>query len=99
MPFINRNVCKTFELTCNGSMQNLSAVLGPQECSEVYIRSRTSVVIYDDPTRPTIGFPLSANEEITFRGINNLSVLSANGINGGKVYLRTQYYTSIPGAT
>jgi hypothetical protein len=97
MSFINRNVCKTFVLTCNGAMQNLSAVLGGQECSEVYIRSRTNVVIYDDPTRPTIGFPMSANEELTFRGITNLSALSATGDNGGKVYLRTQYYSSIPG--
>jgi hypothetical protein len=99
MPFINRNVCKTFELTCNGSVQNLSAVLGPQECSEVYIRSRTNVIIFDDLSRPSVGFPMSANEELTFRGITNLSSLSASGTNGGKVYLRTQYFTSIPGAT
>jgi hypothetical protein len=99
MPFINRNVCKTFELTCNGSVQNLSAVLGTQECSEIYIRSRTTVTIFDDLTRPTIGFPMIANEELTLRGITNLSSLSANGTNGGKVYIRTQYYTSIPGAT
>ena len=94
MAFINRNVCKTFVLTCNGSKQNLETVLGSQECSEVIIRPRVGVTIYDDPSRPTVGFGLSANEEMTFRGITNISNLSANGINGGLVYFRTQFFGS-----
>lgn len=94
MPFINRNVCKTFVLTCNGSKQNLGLVLGSQECSEVVIRPRTGVTIFDDPSRPNVGFGLSANEEMTFRGITNIDSLSASGTNGGLVYFRTQYFGS-----
>lgn len=94
MSFQNRNVCKTFVLTCNGSVQNLGTVLGSQECSEIIIRPRTSVTIYDDPSRPTVGFALIANEEMTFRGVTNIANLSANGVNGGLVYLRTQFFGS-----
>jgi hypothetical protein len=94
MPFINRNVCKTFVLTCNGSKQDLRTVLGSQECTEVVIRPRTGVTIFDDPSRPTVGFGLSANEEMTFRGITDVANLSATGINGGLVYLRTQFFGS-----
>ena len=94
MAFQNRNTCKTFVLTCNGSTQNLGIVLGSQECSEVVIRPRTAVTIYDDPTRPSIGFALIANEEMTFRGITNIANLSANGTNGGVVYFRTQFFGS-----
>jgi hypothetical protein len=94
MAFQNRNVCKTFVLTCNGAKQNLGVVLGSQECSEVVIRSRTAVTIHDDPTRPTVGFALSANEEMTFRGITNIADLSATGTNGGIVYFRTQFFGS-----
>lgn len=94
MPFINRNVCKTFVLTCNGAKQNLGLVLGSQECSEVIIRPRTAVTIFDDPSRPTVGFALIANEEMTFRGINNIANLSATGTDQGLVYLRTQFFGS-----
>jgi hypothetical protein len=94
MPFINRNVCKTFVLTCNGNKQNLETVFGSQECTEVIVRPRTMVFIYDDPNRPTVGFQLSANEEMTFRGINNIANLSATGANGGTVYFRTQFFGS-----
>lgn len=96
MPFYNRNICKTFKLTCTGSMQNLSAVLGSQECTEVVARSRTTVEIYD-PMNPTVGFQMINGEEMTFRGLTNISELSANGTNGGVVYLRTQYYGTTPG--
>lgn len=95
MSFRNPNVCKTFVLTCNGAKQDLRIVLGSQECSEVVIRPRTGVTIYDDLTRPTVGFSLSANEEMTFRGITDIANLSATGASGGLVYLRTQYFTSI----
>lgn len=94
MPFINRNVCKTFVLTCNGNRQNLETVFGSQECSEILIRPRTGVTIYDDLSRPTVGFALSANEEMTFRGVTNIANLSATGVNGGLVYFRTQYFGS-----
>lgn len=97
MAFQNRNACKTFVLTCNGATQNLGTVLGSQECSEIIIRTRTPVTIYDDPSRPTVGFALIANEEMTFRGITNIANLSANGTNGGVVYIRTQFFNSIPG--
>lgn len=96
MPFYNRNICKTFKLTCNGSMQNLSAVLGSQECTEVVARSRTSVEIFD-PMNPSVGFGMLSGEEMTFRGLTNISELSANGTNGGVVYFRTQYYGTAPG--
>jgi hypothetical protein len=94
MPFINRNICKTFVLTCNGSKQNLETALGSQECSEVIIRPRTGVTIFDDPSRPNVGFALSANEEMTFRGITNIATLSATGVNNGLVYFRTQFFGS-----
>jgi hypothetical protein len=96
MPFYNRNVCKTFKLTCTGAMQNLSAVLGSQECTEVVARSRTTVEFFD-PMNPTVGFGMISGEEMTFRGLTNISQLSANGTNGGVVYLRTQYYGTAPG--
>lgn len=94
MPFTNRNICKTFVLACNGSVQNLERVFGSQECSEVIIRPRTVVQIYDDPLRPTVGFQLSANEEMTFRGITNIANLSAVGATGQTVYFRTQFFGS-----
>lgn len=96
MAFQNRNVCKTFVLTCNGALQNLFTVFGNQGCTEVIIRPRTtSVVIYDDPSRPTVGFELLPNEEMTFRGITDIANLSALGTNNNKVYFRTQYFGSL----
>lgn len=95
MSFVNRNVCKTFVLTCNGSVQNLSTVFGNQECSEVIVRPRTTVTIYDDPSRPTVGFQLNSGEEMTFRGLTDIATLSANGTNAGVVYFRTQFYGSM----
>jgi hypothetical protein len=77
-------------------MQNLSAVLGSQECTEVVVRSRTAVEIFD-PMNPAVGFQVLSGEEMTFRGLTNISELSANGTNGGIVYLRTQYYGTTPG--
>ena len=46
---------------------------------------------------PTVGFQMISGEEMTFRGLTNISDLSANGTNGGVVYLRTQYYGTTPG--
>jgi hypothetical protein len=54
-------------------------------------------VEFFDPMNPTVGFGMISGEEMTFRGLTNISQLSANGTNGGVVYLRTQYYGTAPG--
>lgn len=88
MPFINRNLCKTFKITLNGSMQQFPA----QECSEVVVVSRTTCLIYAR-SNPLVGFQLISGEHFTFLGISDASELSGTG--SGDVYYRTQFFGSM----
>jgi hypothetical protein len=88
MAFINRNLCKTYKVTLAGSLVQFPA----QECSEVVIKARTTVLIYAR-SRPSEGFQLINGEEFTFRGISDASELSANG--SGDIYYRTQFFGSM----
>jgi hypothetical protein len=88
MPFINRNLCRTFKLTLGASMQQFPA----QECSEVVIKSRTTCLIFAR-SNPSVGFQLVTGEEFTFRGVSDASELSGTG--GGDIYYRTQFFGSM----
>jgi len=90
MPFTNRNICKTYKVTLAGTLVQFAA----QECSEVVMKARTTVLVYAR-SNPAVGFQLINGEEFTFRGISDASELSANG--AGDIYYRTQFFGSIPG--
>jgi hypothetical protein len=90
MPFINRNICKTYKVTLAGTLVQFAA----QECSEVVMKARTTVLVFAR-SNPSVGFQLINGEEFTFRGISDASELSANGT--GDIYYRTQYFGSIQG--
>ena len=86
----NRNVCKTFKITTSGSLQAFAT----QECSEVIVKPRGTVLIYDHQN-PSVGFQLLSGEEFTFRGLINSNQLSATG--SGDIYYRTQFFSNLPG--
>lgn len=90
MPFTNRNVCKTFQLTANGSLQSFAT----QECSEVIVCPVSDILVYDHQN-PTVGFKVVGGKEFIFRGLVNSNQLSATG--SGIVYYRTQYFSYLPG--
>lgn len=93
MPFINRNFCKTFNMTLAGAP---AKALSAQECSEVVIKVSSTTghtaSIYDS-TNPAVPWVLTAGQEFTFRGVSNSSQLSAEGT--GTLYYRTQYFGSM----
>lgn len=91
MPFTNRNVSITFNMTNNGTLQSLQN----QECSEVVVLCPQSTTFYDY-RNPTVGFLVPANTVFTFRGLTNSNQLSAIGASGVLCY-RTQYYSFLPG--
>ena len=86
----NRNVCKTFKITTNGTL----SAFADQECSEVIVKPRATVLIFDH-MNPTVGFQLLSGEEFTFSGLINSNQLSATGV--GDVYYRTQFFSNLPG--
>ena len=91
MPFVNRNISKTFKYTfSSNNLEWLSAF--NQECSQASIRPRTNSVEIYDSGNTTYGYLLSANEEFTFCGLTNLTAVSAKGTSGSSIYIRTQYY-------
>jgi len=97
MAFINKNYCKSFQTTLNSSTYTK---LSLQECSEViiYLASSTASDYVDiiDPNNPTVPFRVLANKDITFRGLNDSSQLSAKANTGTPiVYYRTQYFGSM----
>lgn len=89
MAFINRNVCKTYKLTL-GALQQFPA----QECSEVVIKARGTVLIFAR-SRPSEGFQLISGEEFTFRGVNDASELSGSSGGSVDIYYRTQFFGSM----
>jgi hypothetical protein len=92
MPFTNRNLCKTFNLSLTTNTLGLTA----QECSEVVVVSTVSTTYYDH-MNPSVGFVVPANVEFTFRGLTNSNQLSAKGATSGTLYYRTQYFSFMPG--
>lgn len=89
MSFTNKNICKTFSIISNGTLQQLSA----QECTEVDLFTTAdagTVSIYSE-NNSTVGFPLPKSEVYTITGITNSSELSAKG--SGTVYYRTKYFS------
>lgn len=91
MPFTNRNVSITFNITNNGTLK----VLADQECSEVVVLCPVATTFYDY-RNPSVGFLVPANTVFTFRGLTNSNQLSANGASGILCY-RTQYFSYLPG--
>jgi hypothetical protein len=89
--FQNRNVCKTFNITNNGTLK----ALADQECSEVVVLCPIATTFYDY-RNPAVGFLVPANTIFTFRGLTNSNQLSANGASGLLCY-RTQYFSFLPG--
>lgn len=90
MAHVNRNFCKTFNLTLNGSTQKLA----DQECTEVIVCCPVAVTVYDNQN-PSVGFVVPANNVFTFRGMTNSSQLSASGANTNVLSYRTQFYSGL----
>jgi len=90
MPFMNRNVCKSFVL----SGTNTQTMLSSQECSEVIVRPIVDYTFFDHQN-PTVGFLVKANTEFTFRGLTDSNQLSATGT--GFLYYRTQMFSNMSG--
>jgi|SaaInlV_100m_DNA_2_1039680.scaffolds.fasta_scaffold65255_2 hypothetical protein len=101
MAFTNRNQCRSGILHIESTWTELSG----EECSEVivvgpadgvYISSRDSTIGDGDPA---IGrsFFVPANEIMTFRGITNVTELSAlrGASTSRNLHYRTQYFGSI----
>lgn len=91
MSFINRNVCKTFNLSLNGT----KTALPDQLCSEVVVipHGGTGATIYDH-MNPNVGFTVPNHVEFTFRGLTNANQLSATG--NGTLQCRSQYFSFLP---
>jgi len=104
--YFNRNQCRSFALHLTTALTKLSGAVAPggQPCSEVIIYNGTGalVYIYDRGAMHTAGIPedeyrfmLSSGETFTFRGLTNVDQVSAKtSSSAGKVYYRTQYYSS-----
>lgn len=90
--FYNPNNCYTFNQVIGASLVQLSSY----SCAEITIVNKTggNVLIFDNNNNAAnTGFLLSNNDQFTFRGITNSSVVSASATSTGSIYCRTQYYS------
>lgn len=95
MSFVNRNVCKTFNVTLGGSR----VALANQECSEVtvVVSAGGNATIFDPNSNSGFILPtgfVNTGQEFTFRGITNSNQLSATG--SGVLSYRTQFFSFFP---
>ena len=88
MAHINRNFCKSFNLSIDGSIKKLA----DQECTEVIVSCPNAINVYDK-TNPAVPFSVPANTVFTFRGVTNSFDLSATG--SGTLSYRTQFYSGL----
>lgn len=97
MSFINRNICKSF----NVDLTTAPIALPDYTCSEVTLYNATgqSVLVWDDidaGTTPTRSFLVAAGGSFTFRGITNAMQLSCATTTGsGKLYARAQFFSGV----
>jgi len=90
--FYNPNNCFTFNQVVGASIVQLSSY----PCAEITIVNKTgnNVLIFDNGNSAAgNGFLLSNNDQFTFRGLTNSSVVSASATSTGSIYCRTQYYS------
>ena len=107
--YFNTNQCRSFLLHLGTVLTQLSGGFGDtrgQPCSEVTIYNGTGalVYVYDRAEEYTGSVPvdayrfmLSSGESFTFRGLTNVTQVSAKTSSGtGEVYYRTQFFSSNP---
>lgn len=93
MPFINRNVCKTFNVSLN---KDTVTQLANQECSEVMFSSISDDLKIFERSNPTAFFHIPKNNVVTIMGITNSSELSAMTTTGTHtIGYRTHYYSGL----
>ncbi len=94
MPFTNRNICRSYNVTLSTTLVALTA----QECSELTIYNRTgqTVEVYDSSYPAAVNaFILSNNDSFVVRGITNSNQVSAKTtLSGGTLCWRTQYFSN-----
>jgi len=94
--FYNINDCKSFKqrLTA-GTLVALSAYT----CSEVLIVNRTggNIAVFDNSNLgDQSSFLMKNDEQYTFRGLTNTSVVSTSAATTGDIYYRSQFYSFLP---
>lgn len=90
--FYNPNNCFSFNQVIGTPLVQLSAY----PCAELIIVNKTggNVLIFDNGSSAAgNGFLLSQNDQFTFRGLTNSSVVSASAASSGTIYCRAQYFS------
>jgi len=93
--FYNSNVCRSFNLTINTSMTQLST----QPCSQLTIHNTTTglLSVYDNGfSAEPFAFQIDIGERVAILGLTNASEVSAKAATAGKIYYRTQFFSSNP---
>ena len=93
MPFINRNICRTFNTALN---KDTVTQLANQECSEVMVSCIGDDLKIFDRATPTAYFIVPKNSVVTIKGVTNSAELSAITLTGSHtIGYRTQYYSGL----
>ena len=93
--YFNINQCRSFNLIISTSMTKLSS----QPCSEIEIHNLTGGVLsaYDNGySGEEFAFRLDNGERVTLRGLTNSDQVSAKAATAGRIFYRTQFFSSNP---
>lgn len=93
--YYNLNQCRSFNLIVNTSMTKLSS----QPCSEIEIHNTTGGILsaYDNGySGEAFAYRLDNGERVTLRGLTNSDQVSAKAASAGRIFFRTQFYSSNP---
>lgn len=93
MPFINRNICKTFNIDL---IKDVPRQLYYQECSEVMVSCPSDDIKIYERSNPGAYFIVPANAVVTIKGVSDASQLSACTATGSHtIGYRTHYYSGL----
>ena len=93
MSHINRNFCKTFNVSVNTSTLTQ---LANQDCTEVMFSCTGDDLRIYARSNPTAYFVVPKNNVVTIRGVTNSSELSAMSVTGTHtIGYRTQFYSGL----
>jgi hypothetical protein len=94
MPFLNRNLCKSYQQSVTTARIKLSS----QECSEMvahfYSGTASDYIDIYDPISP-YAYRLYPNQQYTIRGLTDTGVLSAQSNTNLTLVYRTQFFGSM----
>ena len=93
--YYNLNQCRSFNLIVGTSMTKLSS----QPCSEIELHNTTGGILsaYDNGySGEEFAYRLDTGEKAILRGLTNSDQVSAKAATAGRIFYRTQFYSSNP---